>query len=298
MFGIAELDLLLPNSGLPILEIISPPPAHHPFGAGKTALLYLIIAHVILPASFSSAVPLGGQEAAVVLVDPLNHFDVSRLTSIMLSCLATAISSAGQDLDESTKLEMRTTVRRSLPHIHIFRPQSWPSLLATLGSLPDYLFNSLRHKSMHRRIHSLIFEDIDAFVWSIRNTPSIPLNPSNLLSTASTQLTSRISRLTSLLSSATILTSHSTLPSMFRPAVPISWPVGSTVTRLAVRRAEVLKFAPTISIEEAEAEREQRWEVLRRGRFECWKVGTGVGEEEGFIFSITVASVCVEKDER
>jgi hypothetical protein len=67
------------------------------------------------------------------------------------------------------------------------------------------------------------------------------------------------------------------------------------VTRLAIRRVEVLKFAPAISIEEAEAERARRWDVVQKGRFECWKVGAGVRDSEGFVFRIGQAGVEIEE---
>jgi hypothetical protein len=47
------------------------------------------------------------------------------------------------------------------------------------------------------------------------------------------------------------------------------------LTRLALRRVDVRPFAAGLSIDEAEAEREKRWEVASRARFECWKVGLG-----------------------
>jgi hypothetical protein len=67
-------------------------------------------------------------------------------------------------------------------------------------------------------------------------------------------------------------------------------------TRLAVRRVEVLKFAPAMSVEEAEAERAQRWDVVRKGRFECWKVGLGSRESEGFVFRVGDRRVDVERE--
>ncbi|KAF1934720.1 hypothetical protein EJ02DRAFT_302952, partial [Clathrospora elynae] len=232
------------------LELVSPPPTHHPSGAGKTSLLYLTIAYAILPANFAPSIVLEGQDAAVVLFDPLSHFSVARLAEVMLNLLISKIQGTGRDLDEATKATMRSLVRRSLLHVHIFRPQSWGSLISALRSLPDYLFDQTRHKSMHRRIHSIILEDIDAFTWSIRSSPSSSLastTTSNLLSVASNNLTTQLTKLSTLFSCAKILTSHSMSPSAFRPVLPTSWPQGSAVTRLAIRRVEVLKFAPAIS---------------------------------------------------
>ena len=69
-----------------------------------------------------------------------------------------------------------------------------------------------------------------------------------------------------------------------------------SVTRLAVRRVEVLKFAPEMSVEQAEAERGQRWDVVQRARFECWKVGAGAweGRGEGIVFRVGTCGVEVE----
>lgn len=69
------------------------------------------------------------------------------------------------------------------------------------------------------------------------------------------------------------------------------------VTRLGVRRMEVIGFKPGISSEEAEAERGKRWDVVRRGRFECFKVGAGAAGEEGFVFSVREGCVDIEREE-
>lgn len=69
------------------------------------------------------------------------------------------------------------------------------------------------------------------------------------------------------------------------------------VTRLTVRRVEVLKFAPALSVEEAEAERAQRWGVVQKERFECSKVGVGVRDGEGFVFRVGERGVEIERAE-
>lgn len=58
------------------------------------------------------------------------------------------------------------------------------------------------------------------------------------------------------------------------------------VTRLAVRRVDVLRFAHEMSWEQASAEAAKRWEVVKRGRFECWKVGGVRDGFEGFVFRV------------
>lgn len=300
-FGIPDFDVLIPHPTPPIIELVSPPLAHHPSGAGKTLLLHLIIAHAILPALFSPSIQLPGKNAAVIVFDPLHHFSIPRIAQVMLNILVTALRDSNKDIDETTKSDVKNLVSRSLVHLHIFRPQSWSSLLSTLRSLPDYLFDASRHKSMHRRVHSIILDDIDAFVWSIQNngssTSTSTAASNKTLTTASSILTSSLQRLTTQLSCGTILISHSTTPASFRPALPSSWPQSMNVSRLAVRRVEVLKFAPAISVEEAEAERARRWDVMKMGRFECWKVGMGVKDGEGFVFKVREMGVEIEKGE-
>lgn len=162
---------------------------------------------------------------------------------------------------------------------------------------PDCLFDASRHKSTHRCVHSIILDDADAFIWSIRNVASSASTPNHSLTTASSQLTSLLHRLTTQLSCSAILSSHSISPTSFRPALPSSWPQNMDITRLAIRRVEVLKFAPAISVEEADGEGARRWDVVKRGRSECWKVGMGIKGGEGFVFRVGEMGVEVERAE-
>ncbi|KAL6709360.1 hypothetical protein ACN47E_001767 [Coniothyrium glycines] len=301
IFGIKELDALIQNEEPSIVELVSPPPTHHFSGAGKTSLLYLLIAHAILPPTFSSNIPLPGLDTAIILFDPLSHFSVTRLTTILLATLKSASATANHSLPPAH--DLTAIIHRSLQHVHIFRPSSWPSLLATLKTLPDtHLFSFAAHKSAHKRIHSLILDDADAFLPTIRSSTAssssaaaTSSSATSNLTNASTLLTHHLRNLTTLLSCTAILTSSSVSPGLFRPGLPLSWPVGSHVTRLAVRRVDVVPFAPQSSVEEAERERAQRWEVVARRRFECWKVGGSGGQEggEGFVFWVGEAGVGV-----
>ncbi|USP78491.1 uncharacterized protein yc1106_05765 [Curvularia clavata] len=272
-FNIPELDNLVSGPQPPILELVSPPSIYQPSGSGKTSLLYLIIATAILPRTIHSSISLSSQEAAVVLFDPLHHFSVARLAEVCFHMLKTALQASNHPLDAPTFVVMKSIVKTSLLHLHVFRPSSWSSFLSTLRDLPTYLFDHTQHASLHRRIHSLILEDIDAFVPSLRSTTS---GGAQALPSASSSLTFQLSKLSSLLSAAVILTSRSTSPRYYRPVLPSSWPRDVSVTRLALRRVPVRGFAAGISVEEAEQEREKRWEVVRRARFECWKVGMAV----------------------
>lgn len=304
-FSIPELDTLVSKSSPTILELVSPTPTHHPSGAGKTSLLYLIIAHAILPAATPFIPSLNGQDSTIILFDPLHHFSVPRLATVILHILTTKLGVPISTLSSTVRASLLALTSLSLSHVHIFHPSSWASTLATLHSLPAYLFDSTAHESTHRRVHSLILEDVDAFTWALR--ASSQSNPStsasttpsrtvaNPLSAPSKELTTELVHLRSLLQCNIVLTSPSILPGAFRPPIPAAWPAGVGVTRLGVRRVEVLRFAPEMGIEQARAEGAQRWEVVQRGRFEVWKVGTGAGGEgEGFVFRVGAHGVEVE----
>ncbi|KAF2655136.1 hypothetical protein K491DRAFT_436952 [Lophiostoma macrostomum CBS 122681] len=344
-----------------VVELISPPATHHPSGSGKTSLIYLITALAILPATLSSIV-LDGQKAAVVIVDPLSHFCVSRLAEIMAEHIkhrldlasSTFISlDTGQALDQdqgrggrtdtsTSKSDIKTTIKRALQHVHIFRPQSWDSTLATLSALPIYLFDKTAHSSMRRRVHSIVLEDVDAFYWNIRASSSSSSSssstsytpPEGVSSTSATSrtktnptqeasqtLTNILRTLSRTLSALVLTTSHSPSPfpspssfsthpstsslKSYRAPFPTIWPLSTPITRLAIRRVEVLAFAPGMSAEESEAERGARWEVISRARFECWKLGGSGGsgggegkdaEAEGFVFRVG-RGVSVEGEE-
>ncbi|KAF2106122.1 hypothetical protein BDV96DRAFT_338508 [Lophiotrema nucula] len=243
---------------------------------------------------------IAGQNAAIIIIDPLSHFSVHRLAEVMSSLLLTKMKEAGKAVEERLIKDMTGLVKMTLVHIHVFRPQSWDSLLSTLKSLPDYLFSTEKHRSMNRRIHTLALEDIDTFYWSLRSsssnaTPAAATSQTNSVQAASIRLTRHLLDLSNLLSCATILTSHSSSPTSFRPFVPTSWPQGIQPTRLAVRRVEVLKFVPAICIEDAERERQQRWEVVQQSRFEAWKVGIGAKDGTGFVFKIA-QGIEIEKE--
>lgn len=70
----------------------------------------------------------------------------------------------------------------------------------------------------------------------------------------------------------------------------------------------MVKFAPGMSAEQAKAESGQRWEVVARGRFEAWRVGSaggagagagggaGNGDGEGFVFRVGAKGVEIERE--
>ncbi|KAF2493226.1 hypothetical protein BU16DRAFT_433758, partial [Lophium mytilinum] len=157
-FAIPELDRLFPKPAqkMPMIELISSGP-----GAGKTSLIYYIIAVAILPATYSST-PIGGQSSAVVVLDADNRFRVERLVEVMASYISSRLAAAGIPQQQKTD-GMRDLIHACLAHVHIFRLQSMRSLLATLKSLPEYLESRTAHRSAHRRLHSIFLDSASAF---------------------------------------------------------------------------------------------------------------------------------------
>ncbi|KAL1997692.1 hypothetical protein VTN02DRAFT_1048 [Thermoascus thermophilus] len=120
----------------PVVEIASASSA-----AGKTQLLYYLTAVAVLPARF------GGREAAVVFLDTDGRFDAARLRDVAASILRQRL-----DDDDSTAVDippdvLQAEIRTALDHVHLFRPQSSSSLLATLRSLDAYLLDLAAHRS-------------------------------------------------------------------------------------------------------------------------------------------------------
>lgn len=179
--------------------------------------------------------------------------------------------------------EIMLCVKRCLAQVHVFHPSSWGGLLATLRGLDGYLFDGKGHVSTHYPVASILLEDIDAFVPAIRFAAET--SDANPLLAASSHLTHELERLASMLSCTIVTTSRATAPNSFRAPMPLAWPTGMQLTRLAVRRVEVVRFAPGLSVEEVERERGKRWEVVVRGRFEVFRVGGGK-EVEGFVFRV------------
>ncbi|PVH96757.1 hypothetical protein DM02DRAFT_534595 [Periconia macrospinosa] len=277
------------------IDLLSPPYSTHPSGGGKSTLTQLLIVHAILPQSLLG-VSLNGASSSIVLVDPLSHFRASRLTEFLLHHLTSTLSAHGQDVRSApVKEEVLRCVRTALSHVLIYRPSSWASLVATLDGLPGYLFdddedaeNSDRGSSgthgklppnplAHRRLHAIILEDIHSFIPHLRSTA--PPARSNAIPSPLSLLTPQIRTLHKILRPSVImLTSLSPLAANANAGSIVH----GGITRLAVRRIDVPRFAPGISIEEAEAERELRWKVVERGRFEVWRVGAG----EAVVFRI------------
>ncbi|KAF9741905.1 hypothetical protein PMIN06_007982 [Paraphaeosphaeria minitans] len=273
-----------------IIELVSPPHAYHPSPAGKTALIHLLTTHAILPSTLSN-IPLHGLTSSIILLDPLHHFSTSFLATTLFSHITACFTAAGHDATTpAAKQEIIACAKHAMRHVHVLRPSSWDSMLATLRSLESHLFDRRRHDSMDRRVHALVVDDVDAFLAYLRTAPG-----PDALSAASVQLTRLLVALASTFSCAVVMAGRSATAAGFRPGVPLGWPAHVRFTRLAVRRVEVVPFAPGMSVEEAEAERGQRGEVVSRGRVEVWRVGGGA-EKDGVVMKIGRGAV-VEREE-
>jgi len=267
-----------------VLELVSNSAA-----AGKTQLLYLLIASVLLPpspVSFDTRQNTPPKPAgAVVVIDTDNRFEVERLAQIVSS----RHSAASTTSDNAGDNQYPHIVLHALQHVHILRPQSLASFLATLQQLPEYLLGLKQHSSPHRPLSLLVIDSMTAFYWTERSEQEMThlssdgherhqqydRNPySDVVSAIKhLQLTfgCPIVATSWSLSDSKANPSGSSMvtanpPPSARPLLPGVW--NSCVTaRLLVFRESVRKFPPGLSTEHAERDRGQRQEVVNRSRF-------------------------------
>lgn len=152
---------------IPVLEISS-----SLSGAGKSQLLYYLVARAVIPRSYNG-VHIGGQEAAVVFMDADDRFDADRLRVVTRSLLQQSVSQAEQKTDSGDPASLSTegiesVLLSSLQHVHIFRPQSSSALLATLSKLDGYLYDVSQHHSSSRPLQMLVIDSATAFIWQDR----------------------------------------------------------------------------------------------------------------------------------
>ena len=306
-----QLDQLKRVSQKPsVLEITSEEP-----GAGKTHLLYLLAAIAVLPRSHAG-LALNGMHSTIVVLDTDNRFCVQRLVQIMRHYIerqcknhpdnisANPNETSKPSLDEATTSYLIST---SLQHIHIFRPQSLPSLLANLSSLPTYLLTPTDHHSSPRSLHSILLDSATAFYWNHRAAEETISQPQptypHLIHTLH-DLALRFScPIIATTTSPFALSASSAAEagvgfrppaSRQRPFMPRSWSEFVGV-RLVVARAAVPRFALGLSVEEALVERGVRQREVGKGRFVAVVAGAGSGDGGGgFGFRIGEEGVDVE----
>ncbi|KAI9855145.1 MAG: hypothetical protein M1824_006285 [Vezdaea acicularis] len=295
---------LAANAREAVVEITSMGPC-----AGKTHLLYYILTLSVLPSLFGE-IDLNGKEATVVVMDTDGRFDVHRLKTVMAHYVKDrALKSSSPDLSKAKWADqLESLLHMALQHVHIFRPQSSASLLATLESLPEYLLHGRTHQSHARPLSALCIDSISAFYWQDRySTLTEPTTATTTTTTTETaaadpptnQNNAYIQRYQSLVHtlksiqqtfSCTVLATSWGLfpfqaakpsrsksrPVSFRPHLPAVWASYPTL-RLVVARSVVPRFAPEMMVEEAARDRDARQEVVEKGRFGAWVDG-GLGD--------------------
>ncbi|KAL8825158.1 MAG: hypothetical protein Q9170_007907 [Blastenia crenularia] len=278
---------IVSSTRAPVLELVGASPC-----SGKTQLLYHLVGLVLLPGEHEG-VSLGGKSSAVILFDLASSLSVLRLRDVMINHVQTCIRKTSEPASEET---IATLVRSSLDHLHLFRPHTSRSLLATLSNLHSYIFNTTAHISANRQVGSIILHHIDAFLWQDRledaedetNEGALP-HKSTLLSRRFHDLVTHLRRLQTDFSCLIIATSSALstitysrvdgrmVPSL-RSHLPNIWR-GMVTVRLIVQRDEVRKFPLGVSAEEAAREAQQRREVVEKCGFSAmldW------GESEGW----------------
>ena len=218
----------------------------------------------------------GSTGGAVVWLDTDNRFSILRLQAMLFEHLTHSLSGAPA---------AQTTIDRihqiSLQNIHVFQPQSTPSLLSTLANLPTYLLTPTLHKSGPLRLQTLIISNLSAFVHQDHLDSDM-----DTLSTGSKQNTFFFQRWRSLINhlriiqrafECNIVAGNWAFSPMqisnrgqvsLRPHLPSIWTQFCTL-RLVAHRNGVSKFGPGMSVEEALRDRKLREEAVERGGFTC-----------------------------
>jgi len=307
----------------PFIEITSPGA-----GDGKLHLLYHIIATAVLPARIFD-IPTMGQESAIVVIDADNRFSVVRLVQIIRNMLQTRLSEARVQANPPSLIpsldDIERAIEASLTHIHIFRPQSMASLLATISHLQTYLFRPDAHHSTHKCIHSIVLNSASAFYWpdrcdmdttsALRAASSVPpiagaSNPRP--QSGYVKLASSLRRASAELSCPVFFTTWSQAAvqpgsTVIRPSLPNPWP-GLSTLRLVVQRRAIRKLPGAISAEEALRDRADRNAAVAEGWFDVSVNGFGaeewsdavrdglrrMGGGGGFAMSIRAEGVVIE----
>lgn len=276
-------------------------------GAGKTHLLYLIVAIAVLPHSISGVL-LNGNYSTVVVFDADDRFSVERLVQVIQHYIHQQINAheddgQGTEKDpqpQPSEADIEDVISTSLQHIHIFQPQSLASTISTLQSLPSYLLDATKHHSSNRPLHSIIIDSITTYYWAYRASEDnarlasldrpAPQNPATAPQATYSQLYHHLRTLSHRFSCSIIATGTNSSSRYLGSDAGLPWPALPTL-RLHMARKAVPKFAPAMSVEEAMAEKEERWREVQKGQFVAisgtanggfgyWIRNEGVGVDE------------------
>lgn len=251
--------------------------------SGKTQLLYHLVSLALLPAEYDGQSTLG-KGHAVVLLDLSSKFSVLRLHDVMQNLVSSVCSITSSRLGDQ---EVSALISDSLTHLHIFRPQSSSSVLATLAALSSYLLaQPSTHFSTNRPLGFLAINDLSSFLWQDRLDADEETGiPANFYAEKANNsvLLQRYRTLVSVLrdiqhrftctivttnwgvSLATSKAGHRALP----PNLPSVWNNFCTVN-VVVERDRIKKFGPGMSVEEGLKDGPQRWEAVAKSGFFGW----------------------------
>ncbi len=183
----------------------------------------------------------------------------------------------------------------ALHHVHVFRPQSSASLLATVEGLPNYLFSSTAHISQNRCLQALLLDSASAFFWQDRMADDQPeesatadggkQHPERKTFVQTWQLLVRALRSVQATFHCTIVATNwglfSTAPQQqqqytsqvinpsIRPHLPAVWTSFCTL-RIVVQRDKVKQFASGMTLSEAAMENDRRLEAVQQAGFSGW----------------------------
>jgi len=218
-------------------------------------------------------------------MDTDGRFDVARLVEIMQTMLRQGRPSENGDsgADHSNQIIMN-----ALKHVHIFRPQSLQSLVATVQTLPRYLLNPTKHPSSERSLDLLAIDSIGAFFWQEKMTEEALKFDSEEFSTHNNQrhtaanqyshLVTHLRALQQRFGCAIIATNWGISPAppqrgalytSYRSFLPPVWQAFIT-TRIVVERDAVTKFPVGMLPKQAKRDAPVRQAAVDEGRFSAW----------------------------
>ncbi|KAL8933008.1 MAG: hypothetical protein Q9216_006565 [Gyalolechia sp. 2 TL-2023] len=260
---------------VPVLELVGVSPC-----SGKTQLLSHLIGLTLLPSEYGG-IKLGGENSAVLLFDLGSSISVLRLQSIMANHVQSCVGKSSESVSLQRVVNF---VQSSLEHLHLFRPQSSLSLLATFSNLESYIFNTASHFSANRQVGLIVLHHVDAFLWQDRlDDAEDPTNggdnfrKSSVISDRFRDLAAQLGRLhakfdclviatSSALSTMVYVRTNGLIVPILRSHLPNAWKSFVTL-RLLIQRDSVRKFPLGVSAEEAAREADQRREVVERCLF-------------------------------
>lgn len=284
----------------PIVELTSFAP-----GAGKTDLLYHLIACALLPPN----------QGCVIVLDTDLTFSATRL--------ALQFRQLAQARGLTTEIETLTT--KAIQQVHVFRPQALRSAISTLDALPSYLFDASRHRSLDHHVAFIAIDSASVFHWEERaesedaafefhvdSTPRASVTdgrpPSKCVSLAAAlKKTCKTFSCPALVTSRQLGFAASSAHGVSdetpqRSPLPAPWP-SMVSLRFTIRRVPVRKFPPGICFEQAARESGERRKAVEKGKFEAVVDETNVdgrvrsqirGSDAGFGFTITSEGVVVD----